>query len=104
MRMTPQIKERFEITGWSVAIALLSVCVYFLVRINNKIDYTYDMVVIQKEINLNVQEKFNRHSQEHEKINHEIKVLDTRQDIVSERLYSLEALEKYRPVPILNKN
>lgn len=104
MRMSPKIKERVEITGWGMAMALLSVCVYFLIRINNKIDYTYDMVVIQKEINLNVQEKFNKVHSEHDELNHAIQVLDTRQDIISERLYSLEAIQKYKPLPQISNN
>lgn len=89
MRMSPKIKERFEVTGWSVAIAMLSVVIWFLVQINNKIDYSYKANVEQQEINKGIDEKMK-----------DLKIgqatLSTRQDFLSERLYTVEAKLKFK--------
>jgi len=83
MRMSPKIKERFEITGWTIALSLLGVIIWFLVKINDKIDYSYESNVTQKETNINVKDAIND-LRKHDA------VLDTRQDFLSERFYTLE--------------
>ncbi len=88
MYMSPKLKERFEFTGWAIVTSLLSVCVYFLVRLNDKIDYSYKANVEQMEINKSVKESL-------EKYETAIMVNDARMDKISERFYSLEAIIKY---------
>lgn len=57
MLMSPKLKENVEITWRVLALSMLSFCVWFLIRINDKIDYSYDANVKQQEINKNVAEK-----------------------------------------------
>lgn len=54
MRMSPKLKENVEITWRVVALGLLSVCVYFLVKINDKVDYSYKANVEQAVTNQSV--------------------------------------------------
>lgn len=57
MLMSPKLKENVEITWRVLALSMLSFCMWFLIRINDKIDYSYDANVKQQEINKNVAEK-----------------------------------------------
>lgn len=49
--MTKKLLEKGDIVWKTVAMALLSVCVYFLIQINDKVDYSYKFNVEQNMIN-----------------------------------------------------
>jgi hypothetical protein len=96
--MSPQQEEKFVLTWRVVCLFLLTITstavsfgVYFLVKLNDKIDYSYRANVMQEFKNDEIEGEI----MEMKKKDIE---LDTRQDIVSERLYTVEALVKYRSI------
>lgn len=102
--MTNKIKDNIlNINRWYLSImatissALLGLVLYFVVKLTDKIDYSYKFNVVQEQINVAVQNDFNMIDERFKEINHDITKQDTRQDIISERLYSVEALLRYKP-------
>lgn len=104
MRMSPKQEEKFVLTWRVVCLGLLTITttavsfgVYFLVKLNDKIDYSYRANVMQEFKNDEIEREIKELESKDE-------VIDTRQDIISERLYSLEAIIKYKPLPAQTTN
>ena len=49
--MTKRLIEKGDLVWKTVAMGLLSICVYFLIQINDKVDYSYKFNVEQNMIN-----------------------------------------------------
>ncbi len=93
--MTEKLKENMTaFYRWYVGILLTAIGgmtsagVYVALKINDKIDYSYDKAVEQKIINEQIKEN-NEAQMEYILIN------DKRMDLLSERFYQIEAIVKY---------
>lgn len=76
---------------------LLSLAVYFLVKIDNKVDVSYDFYQRQGEMNIRFHEKFNElYEQDRQMRDHDDK-LDARISEISVRLWTHQ-LEEYQKI------
>jgi len=82
--MKPQAKQKVDITWRVVATALLSVLLYFAIKIDNKIDYSYEANVKQQIINENNKKVL-------EDISSITRKLDIDLDRLADRQYNLES-------------
>jgi len=82
----------------TIIAAMSSIGVKLLIQLNNKVEYSYKANVQQEMTNEHLNDKI-------ETLNVMLKDVDTDQAVISERLYSIEAMVKYqRPQTFLNQN
>jgi len=85
--MTPQAKQKVDITWRVVATALLSVLLYFAIKIDNKIDYSYEANVKQQIINENNKSVLIELRNSYEKLDLSVIKIADRQYLLESKVY-----------------
>lgn len=98
MNMSPKAKENVIITWRIAALGLLSGILFFLTKLNDKIDYSYEANVKQQIINENIWQRMSIHASEIDRlqvnvatISADVKKLDLDYEKIQDRQFQIQS-------------